>query len=78
MSRQDIQKAVLNELRRSAHPISVRELVEQVRKRLPEFKQVSDFEFRSAVVAMTAGGILESTPTNEVAASAAPTLSARG
>ena len=79
MSRQAIQKAVFEELRQSGRPMSVRELLERIRRERPEFKQVADFDLRSAVLAMTAIGAIESTPTNQVAVRAAePAAAARG
>jgi hypothetical protein len=79
MSRQAIQQAVFDELRQSARPLSVRELVERIRRERPEFKQVPDFEFRSAVLAMTAVGAIESTTTNQLAVRAAEhPVAARG
>lgn len=67
MSRQTIQRAVVDELQQYGQPISVGKLVQRIRDGHPEFKQVADFDFRSAVLAMTAVGIVESTATNEVA-----------
>lgn len=79
MSRQAIQQAVFDELRQSARPLSVRELVERIRRGRPEFKHVADFDFRSAVLAMTAIGAIESTPTNQVAVRATDqSVAARG
>ena len=66
-SKQAIQKAVVEQLRQSQRPMSVRELVERIRRDRPEFKQVADFDFRSAVLAMRTSGVIESTSTNQVA-----------
>ena len=78
MSRQAIQKAVFDELRQSGRPMSVRELVERIRRQRPGFKQVADFDFRSAVLAMTAIGAIESTPTSQIAVRADQPAAARG
>jgi hypothetical protein len=78
MSRQAIQKAVVEELRQYGRPMSVRELVERIRRDRPELKQVADFDVRSAVLAMTAIGAIESTATNQVAVPADQAAPARG
>ena len=79
MSKQAIQRAVVEELRRSARPLTVRELVERIR-RSAEFNQVPEFDLRSAVLAMTAVGEIESTSTNQIAvrSSAAAAEAVRG
>ena len=77
MSKQAIQEAVVNELRQSGHPLSVRELVGRIRQRA-EFSQVPDFDFRSAVLAMAAVGEIESTSTNQVAVPTDAAIAARG
>jgi hypothetical protein len=67
MSKQAIQKAIIEQLRQSQRPMSVRELVERIRRDRPEFRQVADFDFRAAVLAMRTSGAIESTSTNQVA-----------
>lgn len=66
MSKQAIQQAVAAVLTRLRHPISVRALMEEIRTEKPEFRDVPDFDFRSAVLALTANGTIQSTSTNEV------------
>ena len=78
MSKQAIQKAVVEQLRQSQRPMSVRELVDSIRQARPEFKQVADFDFRSAVLAMRTSGALESTATNQVTVRADRPVAARG
>jgi hypothetical protein len=78
MSKQAIQKAVVEQLRQSQRPMSVRELVERIRRDRPEFKQVADFDFRSAVLAMRTSGAIESTSTNQVAVRTDQPVPARG
>ena len=78
MSKQAIQKAVVEQLRQSQRPMSVRELVQRIRQDRPEFKQVADFDFRSAVLAMRTSGAIESTSTNQVAVRTDRPVPARG
>ena len=78
MSKQAIQKAVVEQLRQSQRPMSVRELVERIRRDRLEFKQVADFDFRSAVLAMRTSGAIESTSTNQVAVRTDQPVPARG
>jgi hypothetical protein len=78
MSKQAIQKAVVEQLRQSQRPMTVRELVGRIRQQRPEFKKVADFDFRSAVLAMTTSGAIESTSTNQVAVRADQAVPARG
>jgi hypothetical protein len=78
MSKQAIQKAVVEQLRQSQRPMSVRELVERIRRDRPEFRQVADFDFRSAVLAMRTSGAIESTSTNQVAVRTDQPVQARG
>lgn len=66
MSGKSIQKAVLMELKQHGKPISVRELVALVRRDRPEFRAVADFDFRSAILAMSAVGAIESKPNNHI------------
>lgn len=66
MSGKTIQKAVLMELKQHGQPISVRELVARFRRDHPEFRDVADFDFRSAILAMSAVGTIESTPSNQI------------
>ena len=66
MGRQIIQKAVVTALMSSQEPMSVRELIAQVRKANPAFGNVPDFDIRSAVLAMTANGTIQSTSTNQL------------
>ena len=66
MSRQDVQKAVIAELRSSEQPLRVGDLIEAIRKQKPEFADVRDFDFRTAVLALTANGQIHSTSTNRV------------
>lgn len=61
-----IQQAVFEELHQSQRPMSVRDLIEQIRREHPEFKQVADFDFRSALLAMKISGMIESTSTNQI------------
>jgi hypothetical protein len=78
MSTQTIQKTVLTVLQLAHHPISVRELIAQVRAQNPDFISVSDFDLRSAVLAMTANGTIQSTSTNQVVVSPNPAQAERG
>ena len=66
MSRQDVQKAVIAELRSSEQPLRIGDLIEAIRKQKPEFADVRDFDFRTAVLALTANGQIHSTSTNRV------------
>jgi hypothetical protein len=59
-------------------PMSLRQLLERIRQRGPEFKQVADFDVRSAVLAMTAIGTIESSPTNKIAVRVESPVAARG
>ncbi len=72
MSRQLIQKAVFTTLQRVHHPISVRELIEHLRTDDAAFNSVPDFDIRSAVLALTANGTIQSTSTNQVEVRATP------
>lgn len=78
MSRQVIQKAVFTALQRVHHPISVRELMEQLRTDDPAFRDVPDFDIRSAVLALTANGTVQSTSTNQVEVRPVAAAVARG
>ena len=78
MSSKTVQKAVLAELRQHEQPISVRELVARIREAHPEFRTVADFDFRSAILAMTAVGAIESTSTSQLALRAGSAVPARG
>lgn len=78
MSSKSVQQAVLAELRRHGGPLSVRDLLVRVRQAKPEFRAVPDFDFRSAILAMTAIGAIESDATNQLKARAPLPLAARG
>jgi hypothetical protein len=77
MSRQDVQKAVIAQLRSSEHPLRVGDLIEAIRREKPEFANVRDYDFRTAVLALTANGQIHSTSTNRVEARV-ETVGARG
>ena len=66
MSRQDVQKAVIAQLRSSERPLRVGDLIEAIRRQQPGFAAVRDFDFRTAVLALTANGQIHSTSTNRV------------
>lgn len=78
MSNKSIQKAVLAELHRDGQPLSVRELIARVRQGRPEFTTVADFDVRSAILAMTAVGAIECTPTNQITVRPRSGLAGRG
>lgn len=78
MNSKSIQKAILAELREYGQPISIRELIARLRKGRPEFTTVADFDLRSAILAMTAVGAIESTPTNQVTVRSTSGLAGRG
>lgn len=76
MSRQAIQKAVITVLQQSGEAIKVRDLMSKIRNEKPEFRDVPDFDFRSAVLALAANGTIHSTSTNAV--EVRPPVAARG
>lgn len=77
MSRQAIQNAVFTVVRSSGQPLRVRTLMERIREK-PEFRDVPDFDLRSAILALTANGTLQSTSTNELEIRHAPAVAPRG
>lgn len=68
MSKQEIQQAIAEQLERSEGPMTVGELLQNIRQQRPEFRKVADFDFRSAVLAMRISGAVRSISTNQIAA----------
>ncbi len=69
MSRHQVQRLVVDELRKANAPVTVSALISQIRREHPAAHQVTDFDIRSAVVALTAFGTLDMTASSEVAVS---------
>jgi len=69
MSRHQVQRLVVDELRRSNRPLTVSALISQMRREHTMAVQVTDFEIRTAVIALTAFGTLEMAASGEVAVS---------
>ena len=67
MSRQQVQRLVVHELGKSNNPMSVSDLVGLIRRGHATSQEVSDFEIRSAVVALTAFGKLDMTSGSKIA-----------
>lgn len=68
MSKQEIQRAIVDQLERSQGPMTVGKLLQSIRQQHPEFRTVADFDFRSAVLAMRMSGAVRSISTNQIAA----------
>ena len=68
MSSENVQKIVLAELRDSGVPMTVSQIIEQVRRTHSEFNNVPDFDIRAAILAMLSIGAVESTRMNQISA----------
>ena len=78
MSRHQVQRLVVDELRKSNVPLTVSALISQIRREHQTVQQVTDFDIRSAIVALTAFGTLDMTASSEVAVSKTEPAPAHG
>ena len=59
MGKDQVQQFVISELGKTSDPISVSDLLTRIRSTYAEAVSTPDFDFRAAVVALTAHGTLD-------------------